>query len=221
MAIRRIDSWLRNLESSKLESYPLLKRVPAINDAREGVPMYVLLGGRLFKYIKFQRKLYKILIQDTNPQPSDTEIGDPEYIYDIKLMNYTKTSNADETFVPWYPGGNDVGSVAEDSTSNQYIAPYNGHLIKVMLSSSETQNGNCTVALKRFTGSSSITTTTLKSSTLDWDQSGESNITFNFTENGSPNNSISKKSRIGISINPNNTPNYIKVTAVFKWNINS
>ena len=72
MAIRKIDQWARNLEASKQEKYTLLRRLPSINDAREGVPMYVMIGGRLYQYIKFGNKLWKTELKDPNEPVSST-----------------------------------------------------------------------------------------------------------------------------------------------------
>ena len=64
MPVRNITRWARNLENSKVEKYNLLRRIPTINEAKEGVPMYIMLGGILWQYIKFDKTLYRTRLED-------------------------------------------------------------------------------------------------------------------------------------------------------------
>jgi len=54
-----MDRIVRNIKNRKLDRSKVLDRVPSKNEFKEGVPIYALVSGVLFEYIKIKNVLYK------------------------------------------------------------------------------------------------------------------------------------------------------------------
>ena len=54
-----MDRIVRNIKNRKLDKSKILNRVPNKSEFKVGVPIYALVSGVLFEYIKIKNVLYK------------------------------------------------------------------------------------------------------------------------------------------------------------------
>ena len=121
--------------------------------------------------------------------------------------NYIGT---DEHFIP-SPSGYVLDATSAGGYLGQWIAPYDGRLVKVILRPS-TAMGDTTVALYTDTSQQGISAATEITRF-------ETQTVSDFTDSGNAN--FSSGERLQIAINPTTAPNNVNVTCVWEYQINA
>ena len=116
-----------------------------------------------------------------------------------------------KVYIPW----SSVSDASSINYYNNFIAPYDGKLLKVIGRSQEAL-GNTVIGFhKASDGTESPSTTATETITVNM-AADDTSYTFDFTSTSS----FNRGDVIAVSIDPTNTPNHSRVTSVWLFNIN-
>ena len=128
----------------------------------------------------------------------------------VNTAKYTNNTDNSQQYVRW----DNAGSNGEPGVNNKFLAPADGKLLSVSIRSNTVANSTVIAFHKASNGEQNLSTTPIETQTANM-SSENTAYQVNFS------NAIFTAGQIlGISVNPNNTPNDVNLSFVwlFDWN---
>jgi len=215
-----MDRNLRRVLNTKQNNIDLKSNVSIANMIDGQISISRRIGEALSLVVKSGGRLWKTYLSHDGNQYVDKDLevsGNLNVrgsVYGNQVMMFYHPFDADgsgKVYIPW-------SSVSEASSINYYnnfIAPYDGKLLKVIGRSQEAL-GNTVIGFhKASDGTESPSTTATETITVNM-AADDTSYTFDFTSTSS----FNRGDVIAVSIDPTNTPNHSRVTSVWLFNIN-
>lgn len=177
-------------------------------------------GKPLYLAVKRNGRLWKSYLSESGNQIIDKDLtidgnlkvkGNVNGNQVMMFYHPFNASGSGKVYLPW-------SSVSEASSINYYnnfIAPYDGRLLKVIGRSEEALGSTVIGFHKASDGTESPSTTATEAITVNM-AVDDTSYTFDFTSTSS----FNRGDVIAVSIDPSNTPNDSRVTSVWLFNIN-
>jgi|TARA_R110002020_G_scaffold85373_9_gene210750 hypothetical protein len=215
-----MDRNLRRVLNTKQNNIDLKRDVSISNMIDGQISISRRIGEALSLVVKSGGRLWKTYLSHDGNQYVDKDLevsGNLNVrgsVYGNQVMMFYHPFDATgsgKVYIPW-------SSVSDDSSINYYnnfIAPYDGKLLKVIGRSQEAL-GNTVIGFhKASDGTESPSTTATETITVNM-AADDTSYTFDFTSTSS----FNRGDVIAVSIDPTNTPNHSRVTSVWLFNIN-
>tara|TARA_R100000008_G_scaffold86558_1_gene80161 strand:+ start:1227 stop:1874 length:648 start_codon:yes stop_codon:yes gene_type:complete len=215
-----MDRNIRRLLNTKQDNVPSSIN-PSISNMLDGqISISQVIGESISLIVKKGGRIWKTYLSHDGNQYVDKDL---EVSGDLNVKGNVNGNQVMMFYHPFTAGGSGKvylpwSSVSEASSINYYnnfIAPYDGRLLKVIGRSQEALGSTVMGFHKASDGTESPSTTATEAITVNM-AVDDTSYTFDFTSTSS----FNRGDVIAVSIDPSNTPNDSRVTSVWLFNIN-